>query len=123
MYGPMSRADALLKKLDTQSNDAKFSLNHEASWIAENNSPDAAMVFLSKIGLDKPSSITAYESYVDGWVNRKQPEKALALLSKNADARNFYLATVLKSRTQILIKPPLFIMKITLIKLLFLILN
>ncbi len=38
MYGPMSRADALLKKLDTQSNDAKFSLNHEASWIAENNS-------------------------------------------------------------------------------------
>ncbi|EAW0727695.1 hypothetical protein RLP65_001529 [Salmonella enterica] len=97
MYGPMSRADALLKKLDTQSNDAKFSLNHEASWIAENNSPDAAMVFLSKIGLDKPSSITAYESYVDGWVNRKQPEKALALLSKNADARNFYLATVLKS--------------------------
>lgn len=61
MYGPMSRADALLKKLDTQSNDAKFSLNHEASWIAENNSPDAAMVFLSKIGLDKPSSITAYE--------------------------------------------------------------
>lgn len=47
------------------------------------------MVFLSKIGLDKPSSITAYESYVDGWVNRKQPEKALALLSKNADARNF----------------------------------
>ncbi len=97
MYGPMSRADALLKKLDTQSNDAKFSLNHEASWIAENNSPDAAMVFLSKIGLDKPSSITAYESYVDGWVNRKQPEKALALLSKNADARNFYLATVLES--------------------------
>ncbi|KNB22651.1 periplasmic protein, partial [Salmonella enterica subsp. enterica serovar Infantis] len=71
MYGLMSRADALLKKLDTQSNDAKFSLNHEASWIAENNSPDAAMVFLSKIGLDKPSSITAYESYVDGWVNRK----------------------------------------------------
>ncbi|EJY2612955.1 hypothetical protein OFZ38_003700 [Salmonella enterica subsp. enterica serovar Kentucky] len=97
MYGPMSRADALLKKLDTQSNYAKFSLNHEASWIAENNSPDAAIVFLSKIGLDKPSSITAYESYVDGWVNRKQPEKALALLSKNADARNFYLATVLES--------------------------
>lgn len=124
MYGPMSRADALLKKLDTQSNDAKFSLNHEASWIAENNSPDAAMIFLSKIGLDKPSSITAYESYVDGWVNRKQPEKALALLSKNADARNFYLATVLKSWHSDPDKTvAIYIMKITLIKLLFLILS
>lgn len=97
MYGPMSRADALLKKLETQSNDAKFSLNHEATWIAENDSPDAAIMFLSKIGLDKPSSITAYESYVNGWVNRKQPDKALQLLGKNADARNFYLPAVLAS--------------------------
>lgn len=47
------------------------------------------MVFLSKIGLDKPSSITAYESYVDGWVNRKQPEKALALLSKKCRREEF----------------------------------
>ncbi len=86
---PDEPCGCITEKLDTQSNYAKFSLNHEASWIAENNSPDAAMVFLSKIGLDKPSSITAYESYVDGWVNRKQPEKALALLSKNADARIF----------------------------------
>lgn len=96
MYGPMERADALLKRLDTQSKEAKFALNFSASWLAENDSPEAGLAFLSKIGLKQPSSMTSYESYINAWVKNKQPEPALALLSKsNATIKAYYFPVVL----------------------------
>lgn len=96
MYGPMERADALLRNLDTQSKEAKFALNFSASWLAENDSPEAGLAFLSKIGLKQPSSMTSYESYINAWVKNKQPEPALALLSKsNATIKAYYFPVVL----------------------------
>lgn len=96
MHGPMERADALLKKLDTQSKGAKYALNFSASWLAENDSPEAALDFLHKIGLSQPASFTSYESYINTWVKNKQPEPALALLDKsNPTIKAYYFPTVL----------------------------
>ncbi|HCB1502266.1 TPA: hypothetical protein MYO83_005213 [Klebsiella michiganensis] len=96
MYGSMERADALLKKLDTQSKEAKYALNFSASWLAENDSPQAGLEFLAKIGLKQPSSMASYESYINAWVKNKQPEPALALLSKsNATIKAYYFPVVL----------------------------
>lgn len=96
MYGPMERADALLKKLDTQSKGAKYALNFSASWLAENDSPEAALDFLHKIGLSQPASFASYESYINTWVKNKQPEPALALLDKsNPTIKAYYFPTVL----------------------------
>ncbi|MBA7847498.1 hypothetical protein HV213_12695 [Klebsiella sp. RHBSTW-00484] len=96
MYGSMERADALLKKLDSQSKEAKFALSFSASWLAENDSPEAALEFLSRIGLKQPGSMTSYESYINTWVKNKRPEKALALLNKSdATIKDYYFPVVL----------------------------
>ncbi|VUS84480.1 tetratricopeptide repeat protein [Klebsiella huaxiensis] len=96
MYGTMERADSLLKKLDTQSKEAKYALNFSGSWLAENVSPEAGLAFLSKIGLKQPSSMASYESYINAWVKNQQPEPALALLSKsNVTIKAYYFPVVL----------------------------
>lgn len=95
MFSSPERANTLLKKLDFSSKEAMLSLNISADWIAGTGNPDKAMVFLSQIGLEKPSSFSAYKNYVDAWIEKKQPESALKLLMLDNSARNYYLPAVL----------------------------
>ncbi|WP_404273131.1 hypothetical protein [Yersinia similis] len=97
MFSSPERANTLLKKLDFSSKEAMLSLNLSADWIAGTGNPDKAMVFLSQIGLEKPSSFSAYKSYVDAWIEKKQPEYALKLLMLDNNARSYYLPSVLEA--------------------------
>ncbi|EFZ4525336.1 hypothetical protein BL923_001316 [Shigella flexneri] len=93
--GYPERAYNLLSKLETESKNAKYYLDLTASRVAEEEAPETALTFLSKIGLNKPATLTSFESYINSWIKSKQPEKAMQLLSLDENALNYYLPTVL----------------------------
>ncbi|MBW8414300.1 tetratricopeptide repeat protein, partial [Escherichia coli] len=93
--GYPERAYNLLSKLETESKNAKYHLDLTASRVAEEGAPETALTFLSKIGLNKPATLTSFESYINSWIKSKQPEKAMQLLSLDDNALHYYLPTVL----------------------------